>query len=198
MNPLSHTAPRLTWLAGAFVVSFCGLLASIGAGAHWLAALGREIAQLGDIPAGIPYAAAPSVGWENAPVLGELAFHGLEVALGDRGTGARACRRRRAGHRDAGARHAPRGRGRRSFCARATAGRSGRGPVAADRPRSAFLAGALPRTLADSAQQARLPSEAVWLLARSLLSGRTSTGACSWASPWPARTCSCTGYGGRR
>ena len=85
MNPLSQTAPRLTWLAGAFVVTFCALVASIGADAHWLAALGREIAELGSIPAGVPYAAAPSAGWENAPVLGELVFHGLEATLGDRG-----------------------------------------------------------------------------------------------------------------
>ena len=85
MNPLSQRAPRLTWLAGAFVVSFCALVASIGADAHWLAALGGEIVELGKIPAGVPYAAAPSAGWENAPVLGELAFHGLEAALGDRG-----------------------------------------------------------------------------------------------------------------
>jgi hypothetical protein len=85
VNPLSQTAPRLTWLAGAFIVAFCALVASIGADAHWLAALGREIADLGRIPAGVPYAAAPSAGWENAPVLGELAFHGLVAGLGDRG-----------------------------------------------------------------------------------------------------------------
>jgi hypothetical protein len=85
VNPLSQTTPRLTWLAGAFVVSFCALVASIGADAHWLAALGGEIVELGRIPAGVPYAAASSAGWENAPVLGELAFHGLEAALGDRG-----------------------------------------------------------------------------------------------------------------
>jgi hypothetical protein len=85
VNPLSQTAPRLTWLAGAFVVAFTALVASIGADAHWLAALGREIAELGRIPAGVPYAAAPSAGWENAPVLGELAFHAFEAAFGDRG-----------------------------------------------------------------------------------------------------------------
>jgi hypothetical protein len=85
VNPLSQRAPRLTWLAGAFVVSFCALVASIGADAHWLAALGGDIVELGKIPAGVPYAAAPSAGWENAPVLGELAFHGLQAAFGDRG-----------------------------------------------------------------------------------------------------------------
>jgi hypothetical protein len=85
VNPLSPSAPRLTWLSAAFVVAFCALVGSVGADAHWLAALGREIAQLGEIPHGIPYAAAPSSGWENVPVLGELAFHGLEALLGDRG-----------------------------------------------------------------------------------------------------------------
>lgn len=85
MNPLAPLAPRLTWLAAAFVTAFCALIASVGADAHWLAALGKEIARLGEIPAGVPYAAASSAGWENVPVLGELAFHGLEVGLGDRG-----------------------------------------------------------------------------------------------------------------
>lgn len=85
MNPLSQRARRLTWLANAFVISFCALVASVGADAHWLAALGREIAEVGRVPAGVPYAAASSVGWENVPVLGELLFHGLQVSLGDRG-----------------------------------------------------------------------------------------------------------------
>jgi hypothetical protein len=70
---------------GAFIVSFCALVASVGADSHWLAALGQNIADLGRIPAGVPYAAAPSAGWHNVPVLGELVFHGLEAALGDRG-----------------------------------------------------------------------------------------------------------------
>jgi hypothetical protein len=85
VNPLSPLAPRLTWLAAAFVVAFCALVASVGADAQWLAALGRDIAELGSIPAGIPYAAADSSGWQNVPVAGELAFHGLEAGLGDRG-----------------------------------------------------------------------------------------------------------------
>lgn len=85
VNPLSQRAHRLTWLAGAFIVSFCALVASIGADAHWLAALGSEIAELGRIPSGVPYAAAPSGGWENAPVLGELVFHAIVTGLGDRG-----------------------------------------------------------------------------------------------------------------
>ena len=85
MNPLSPRAPRLTWLSVAFVVSFCALVASVGADAHWLAALGDWIVRLGEIPPGVPYATASSAGWENVPVLGELVFHGLETGLGDRG-----------------------------------------------------------------------------------------------------------------
>ena len=78
-------SPRLTWLAASFVVAFSALIASVGADAHWLAALGGEIARLGNVPAGVPYAAAPSIGWENVPVLGELVFHAFEALAGDRG-----------------------------------------------------------------------------------------------------------------
>jgi hypothetical protein len=70
---------------GAFVTAFAALVATVGADAHWLAALGGAIVQLGDIPSGVPYAVAPSDGWTNVPVLGELVFHGLESGLGDRG-----------------------------------------------------------------------------------------------------------------
>jgi hypothetical protein len=76
---------RLSWLAAVFVVAFCVLVASVGADARWLAALGGEIARLGTVPAGVPYAAASSLGWHNVPVLGELIFHGLEALAGDRG-----------------------------------------------------------------------------------------------------------------
>jgi hypothetical protein len=85
VNPLSPRAPRLTWLAGAFVTAFCALVASIGADAHWLAALGQWIVKFEKIPAGVPYASATSAGWENVPVLGEIVFHALEAGLGDRG-----------------------------------------------------------------------------------------------------------------
>jgi hypothetical protein len=76
---------RLTWLAVYFGAGACALLAGIGADARWLAALGREIVELGSIPAGVPYAAAPSLDWVNVPVLGELVFHALEAMGGDRG-----------------------------------------------------------------------------------------------------------------
>jgi hypothetical protein len=76
---------RLTWIVVGLVTTVSAILAGIGADARWLAALGREIVRLGHIPDGVPFAAAHSSGWENVPVLAELAFHGLEVALGDRG-----------------------------------------------------------------------------------------------------------------
>ena len=85
MNPLSPYAPRLTWLVAAFVTAFCALQATVGADAHWLAALGGWVVKLGDVPPGVPYAAAPSDEWSNVPILGELLFHGLESGLGDRG-----------------------------------------------------------------------------------------------------------------
>ena len=85
VNPLSPRAPRLTWLTAAFVTTFCALVASVGADAHWLAALGQWIVRLGEIPSGVPYATASSAGWDNVPVLGELFFHALEAGLGDRG-----------------------------------------------------------------------------------------------------------------
>ena len=85
MNPLAPFAARLTWLTAAFVTAYCALVATVGADAHWLAALGGKIVELGRIPHGVPYAAAHSAGWENVPVLGELVFHGLEAGSGDQG-----------------------------------------------------------------------------------------------------------------
>jgi hypothetical protein len=84
MEPTPQSS-RLTWLAVAMGAGGCALLGSVGADARWLAALGRSILALGSVPAGIPYAAAPSVDWVNVPVLGELVFHALQVAGGDRG-----------------------------------------------------------------------------------------------------------------
>jgi len=84
MEPRPQSS-RLTWLAVALGAGACALLGSIGADARWLAALGRTILERGSIPAGVPYAAAPSVDWVNVPVLGELVFHALQVVGGDRG-----------------------------------------------------------------------------------------------------------------
>jgi hypothetical protein len=85
LRPSSPAPVRLTVLVGCFVASSCALLATVGADADWLAALGREVAHSWSIPNGVPFAAAASAGWHNVPVLGELVFHGLDVALGSRG-----------------------------------------------------------------------------------------------------------------
>jgi hypothetical protein len=69
----------------AFIVATAALLGVIGADARWLAAMGDVITHRGSIPAGIPFAAAPSLHWVNAIVLSELVFGTLERALGDRG-----------------------------------------------------------------------------------------------------------------
>ncbi len=84
MEP-SPPSSRLTWLAVAFGAGSCALLATVGADARWLAALGREIVERGSIPTGVPYAAAPSMDWVNVPVLGELIFHALQTVGGDKG-----------------------------------------------------------------------------------------------------------------
>jgi hypothetical protein len=69
----------------ALIVAVAALLASVGADARWLAALGHVIMQRGSVPAGVPFAADPTSQWPNALVLAELAFNGLEQTLGDRG-----------------------------------------------------------------------------------------------------------------
>jgi hypothetical protein len=75
----------LTWLGLSVVVAATALLAQIGADARWLAALGERIAAGWRVPDGLPFAAAPSDGWQNVPVLGELVFYALHAALSDRG-----------------------------------------------------------------------------------------------------------------
>jgi len=85
MRPSSPPPARLTVLVACFVSALCALLATVGADADWLAALGREIAHSWSIPGGVPFAAVSSAGWHNVPVLGELLFHALQAGLGTRG-----------------------------------------------------------------------------------------------------------------
>jgi hypothetical protein len=66
-------------------VAISAIFGTIGADSRWLAALGREIVSRGSIPHGVPFAPAASTRWPNVPVLAELAFHGLESSMGDRG-----------------------------------------------------------------------------------------------------------------
>jgi hypothetical protein len=70
--------------AAALALAPIALLAMVGADARWLAALGGEISAHWQIPAGVPFAALPTSGWHNLPVLAELAFHGLERTGGER------------------------------------------------------------------------------------------------------------------
>jgi hypothetical protein len=56
----------------------------VGADARWLAAVGSTVAQ-GHFVHSVPFATAPTSGWVNPPVLGELVFHWLWTLLGDRG-----------------------------------------------------------------------------------------------------------------
>ncbi len=67
------------------VIGLAALLARVGSDAQWLAALGHVIVHRGTIPAGVPFASAPTGHWPNALVLAELIFGGLESTLGDRG-----------------------------------------------------------------------------------------------------------------
>jgi hypothetical protein len=69
----------------ALIVAFSAFFATVGADSGWLAALGKAIVDQGAIPHGVPFASAPSTHWHNVPVLAELAFHGLQASLGDRG-----------------------------------------------------------------------------------------------------------------
>jgi hypothetical protein len=79
----SSMAPLVAAIA--LILAVSALAATIGGDARWLAALGRIIVAHHAVPAGVPFAAAPSAHWPNALVLAELAFDGLERALGDRG-----------------------------------------------------------------------------------------------------------------
>jgi hypothetical protein len=83
---LSRIAPKLVLATTlALILALTALLARVGADAKWLAALGHVIVGRRSIPAGVPFAAAPTSHWPNALVLAELIFNGLERVLGDRG-----------------------------------------------------------------------------------------------------------------
>lgn len=78
-RPSADVALLVPLLAAA-VASF-GVL---GADSRWLAAVGAIIAR-GHAVHSLPFASAPTDGWQNAPVLAELIFHYLYAGLGDRG-----------------------------------------------------------------------------------------------------------------
>jgi hypothetical protein len=72
-------------IAALTVLALAALLFRVGADAQWLAALGRVIDARHAVPAGVPFALAPTAHWSNTVVLGELVFAGLENTLGDSG-----------------------------------------------------------------------------------------------------------------
>lgn len=82
--PLRLRSIPASALAVAGALSVASALGAIGADTRWLAALGGEIVSSGSVPDGVPFASAPSEGWNNVLVLAELAFHAFDL-LGDRG-----------------------------------------------------------------------------------------------------------------
>jgi hypothetical protein len=72
-------------VAVGLLTGLVGIFCSVGADSRWLAALGHVIASTGSIPAGVPFAAAPTRHWPNVLVLAELIFNLLEREMGDRG-----------------------------------------------------------------------------------------------------------------
>ncbi len=85
-TPVPGLRPPLVLAAClALVLGATALLGRVGADAGWLAALGHVIAVRHAVPAGVPFALAPTGHWPNALVLAELIFAGLEHTLGDRG-----------------------------------------------------------------------------------------------------------------
>jgi hypothetical protein len=83
---LSRVSARVVLATSiALLVALAALLGRIGSDAQWLAALGRVIAHRHAVPAGVPFAAAPTGHWHNPLVLAELIFAGLHSVLGARG-----------------------------------------------------------------------------------------------------------------
>lgn len=83
---LDRLRPELVLGAAiAAVLAVSALLSRVGSDAGWLAALGHVITVRGQVPSGVPFAAAATGHWPNPLVLAELIFNGLERSLGDRG-----------------------------------------------------------------------------------------------------------------
>ena len=59
------------------VTLFAAWQGVIGADCHWLVALGDHILRVGQVPDGVPFAAAPTQGWPNLLVLAEVTFAGI-------------------------------------------------------------------------------------------------------------------------
>jgi hypothetical protein len=75
----------VAWIGVAVVTAFAAVISAVAADARWLAALGHAITARGGIPDGVPFADAPTHGWQNVPALAELIFGGLDSLAGARG-----------------------------------------------------------------------------------------------------------------
>jgi hypothetical protein len=53
-------------------------LGVVGADSRWVAALGDSIVAEREVPNGVPFASAPTAGWDNVLVAAELIFHWLD------------------------------------------------------------------------------------------------------------------------
>lgn len=71
-----HLGHLLRWkwslLATVLALAFLAQYVRVGGDWDWLVAMGGHIRGTGEIPDRVPFAAAPSEGWHNVPVLGEL------------------------------------------------------------------------------------------------------------------------------
>ncbi len=73
---------RWTALACVSVAAFIACFVRVGADWDWLVALGDHIRRSGSVPREVPYAAADTAGWNNVPVLAELAASVLHAWAG--------------------------------------------------------------------------------------------------------------------
>ena len=60
-------------------------LGTVGGDARWVGALGRQVLSSGHLPGALPYAAAPSTGWVDVPLLAELVLAPVLSLGGDLG-----------------------------------------------------------------------------------------------------------------
>jgi len=84
--PLLRTVreARTSSVAVAAAVGGAAGLSFIGADSRWVAALGDTIVERREIPEGVPYASAPTDGWDNVLVVAQLLFHWF-AEFGDQG-----------------------------------------------------------------------------------------------------------------
>jgi hypothetical protein len=75
LPPESVLEARSSTVAVAAAVAASAGLGLVGADSRWVAALGETIVSSRAIPDGVPYASAPTAGWDNVLVLAEVLFH---------------------------------------------------------------------------------------------------------------------------